>query len=41
VHGPEELALGLKKRLQLYQAGRPYHQAKPEMDSIEPGENES
>jgi len=41
VYGLEELALGLKKRLQLYQAGRPYHQAKPEMDSIEPGENES
>jgi len=26
VLGPQELALGLKKRLQLYQAERPYRQ---------------
>jgi tetratricopeptide (TPR) repeat protein len=41
VYGPEELALGLKKRLQLYQVGRPYHQTQPKMDNIESRENES
>ena len=30
IYGPQELALGLKKRLQLYQAGRPYRQKIPE-----------
>jgi len=28
-NGPEELAVGLKKRLELYQNRRPYHQAFP------------
>jgi tetratricopeptide (TPR) repeat protein len=27
LYGPQELALGLKKRLRLYQAGRPYRQS--------------
>ena len=32
VLGPQELALGLKKRLQLYQAERPYRQNMKKMD---------
>ena len=27
--GPKELALGLEKKLKLYQAGRPYRRAQP------------